>query len=268
MTSNHSPSQQYQQQFTMLPPLSSIMPSSERQQPNNSAIILPKPPASSPSNTSSIMLSNTTTLTSDQILAEKRRRNATASSRFRERRKQRERELQERCTFLEKRVNQLEAALQQQRCPGCSKPIAAVGRNPDNTNDISSSSSSSSSSSNSNSSNSTNNNNNNSASNISAEHDHTPFGLPRPPFDLLIDRTRSAEDRHRFLEKENVYLKSLLLPLYTLEYERRLRQMSPSYKDEDAATGNRRTSSIDSDIPLTPSASQHPASKSPECHPE
>ncbi|KAI8140457.1 hypothetical protein BJV82DRAFT_671532 [Fennellomyces sp. T-0311] len=50
---------------------------------------------------------------SDAILAEKRRRNAGASSRFRERRKQREKELQERVVLLEQRVQQLQTALRQ-----------------------------------------------------------------------------------------------------------------------------------------------------------
>nr|CAG8611346.1 16003_t:CDS:2 [Entrophospora candida] len=43
-----------------------------------------------------------------ELLAEKRRRNAGASARFRDRRKQREREMQEKCQFLEKRVQELE----------------------------------------------------------------------------------------------------------------------------------------------------------------
>ncbi|KAI9319655.1 hypothetical protein BX666DRAFT_1310943 [Dichotomocladium elegans] len=50
-------------------------------------------------------------LSPEAILAEKRRRNAGASSRFRERRKQRERELQERVVFLENKVQLLESAL-------------------------------------------------------------------------------------------------------------------------------------------------------------
>ncbi|KAG0745645.1 hypothetical protein G6F57_009448 [Rhizopus arrhizus] len=48
---------------------------------------------------------------SEEVLAEKRRRNAGASARFRDRRKQRERELQERCQVLEKRAVDLEDAL-------------------------------------------------------------------------------------------------------------------------------------------------------------
>jgi hypothetical protein len=43
-----------------------------------------------------------------ELLAEKRRRNAGASARFRDRRKQREREMQEKCQFLERRVQELE----------------------------------------------------------------------------------------------------------------------------------------------------------------
>ncbi|ORX52764.1 hypothetical protein DM01DRAFT_309450 [Hesseltinella vesiculosa] len=52
-------------------------------------------------------------VSSDEVLAEKRRRNAGASARFRERRKVRERELQDRCQVLDRRVFALEAALKQ-----------------------------------------------------------------------------------------------------------------------------------------------------------
>jgi len=44
-----------------------------------------------------------------ELLAEKRRRNAGASARFRDRRKLREREMQEKCQFLERRVQELES---------------------------------------------------------------------------------------------------------------------------------------------------------------
>ncbi|GBC02092.1 hypothetical protein RclHR1_04440022 [Rhizophagus clarus] len=44
-----------------------------------------------------------------ELLAEKRRRNAGASARFRDRRKQREREMQEKCQFLERKVQELES---------------------------------------------------------------------------------------------------------------------------------------------------------------
>ncbi|KAI8054305.1 hypothetical protein BDF22DRAFT_742230 [Syncephalis plumigaleata] len=47
----------------------------------------------------------------DVLLTEKRRRNARASARFRDRRKQREREMRNRCEQLEQRVMQLEALL-------------------------------------------------------------------------------------------------------------------------------------------------------------
>ncbi|KAI8364830.1 hypothetical protein EDC96DRAFT_199204 [Choanephora cucurbitarum] len=50
-------------------------------------------------------------LSSEEVLAEKRRRNAGASARFRDRRKQRERELQEKCSTLEDRTKALENAL-------------------------------------------------------------------------------------------------------------------------------------------------------------
>jgi Basic region leucine zipper len=50
-------------------------------------------------------------LTSEQVLAEKRRRNAGASARFRDRRKQRERDMGDKCHQLEERVRELEIAL-------------------------------------------------------------------------------------------------------------------------------------------------------------
>ncbi|KAI9284753.1 hypothetical protein BC943DRAFT_367339 [Umbelopsis sp. AD052] len=50
-------------------------------------------------------------LTSEQVLAEKRRRNAGASARFRDRRKQRERDMGDKCHQLEERVRELETAL-------------------------------------------------------------------------------------------------------------------------------------------------------------
>jgi hypothetical protein len=57
--------------------------------------------------------SDNPTISSAQVLAEKRRRNAGASARFRERRKLRERELQETCKMLDRRVFALESALKQ-----------------------------------------------------------------------------------------------------------------------------------------------------------
>ncbi|KAI8971411.1 hypothetical protein BDF20DRAFT_884393 [Mycotypha africana] len=50
-------------------------------------------------------------MTSEEILAEKRRRNAGASARFRDRRKQKEKDLAKRCQILEQRTQELEAAL-------------------------------------------------------------------------------------------------------------------------------------------------------------
>lgn len=50
-------------------------------------------------------------LSSEEVLAEKRRRNAGASARFRDRRKQRERELLDKCNELEQRVKEVENAL-------------------------------------------------------------------------------------------------------------------------------------------------------------
>ncbi|KAI8369222.1 uncharacterized protein BYT42DRAFT_583575 [Radiomyces spectabilis] len=56
---------------------------------------------------------NTRGMSSEEVLAEKRRRNAGASARFRDRRKQREKELQDKCRVLEDRVRELEDALKQ-----------------------------------------------------------------------------------------------------------------------------------------------------------
>ncbi|CAG8512658.1 5457_t:CDS:2 [Ambispora leptoticha] len=50
-----------------------------------------------------------TMLPYEQRRPEKRRRNAGASARFRDRRKQRERDMQEKCQFLERRVQELES---------------------------------------------------------------------------------------------------------------------------------------------------------------
>lgn len=50
-------------------------------------------------------------LSSEEVLAEKRRRNAGASARFRDRRKQRERELLDKCNELEQRSKEFENAL-------------------------------------------------------------------------------------------------------------------------------------------------------------
>ncbi|KAI8089217.1 uncharacterized protein BX664DRAFT_332446 [Halteromyces radiatus] len=66
------------------------------------------PPSHSPS--SPVMKEG---MSSAQVLAEKRRRNAGASARFRERRKLRERDLQEKCQLLDRRVLALETALKQ-----------------------------------------------------------------------------------------------------------------------------------------------------------
>jgi hypothetical protein len=61
---------------------------------------------------SSVELSpNTQHMSSEQVLAEKRRRNAGASARFRDRRKQRERDMNDRCAQLQARVHELEQAL-------------------------------------------------------------------------------------------------------------------------------------------------------------
>ncbi|KAI8355679.1 hypothetical protein BD560DRAFT_406935 [Blakeslea trispora] len=68
-------------------------------------------PTCSPKHASSKPLMIEKALSSEEVLAEKRRRNAGASARFRDRRKQRERELQEKCSTLEDRTKALESAL-------------------------------------------------------------------------------------------------------------------------------------------------------------
>ncbi|KAF1800688.1 basic-leucine zipper transcription factor [Mucor lusitanicus] len=62
-------------------------------------------------NNTAIATSTDRVLTSEEVLAEKRRRNAGASARFRDRRKQRERELQDKCHELEQRSKEFENAL-------------------------------------------------------------------------------------------------------------------------------------------------------------
>ncbi|KAI7881366.1 hypothetical protein K492DRAFT_206853 [Lichtheimia hyalospora FSU 10163] len=100
-----------------LPPITSLPWSNNQQTPSSSSSH--HHPAHSLTTTPSYNIpptspsSLTTPTSSEAILAEKRRRNAGASSRFRERRKQRERELQERVLYLEQRVQSLEMALHQ-----------------------------------------------------------------------------------------------------------------------------------------------------------
>lgn len=97
-----------------LPPITSLPWSSNQQTPLSSSHPPPSLSTTASYSLSPTLPSSLTTLTSSEaILAEKRRRNAGASSRFRERRKQRERELQERVLYLEQRVQSLEMALQQ-----------------------------------------------------------------------------------------------------------------------------------------------------------
>ncbi|CAG8603126.1 6928_t:CDS:2, partial [Acaulospora morrowiae] len=61
-----------------------------------------------------------------ELLAEKRRRNAGASARFRDRRKQREREMQEKCRFLERRVQELESTDSAKRIAELEKRLMEV----------------------------------------------------------------------------------------------------------------------------------------------
>ncbi|CAG8721564.1 10639_t:CDS:2, partial [Acaulospora colombiana] len=61
-----------------------------------------------------------------ELLAEKRRRNAGASARFRDRRKQREREMQEKCRFLERRVQELECTDSAKRISELEKKLMEV----------------------------------------------------------------------------------------------------------------------------------------------
>lgn len=97
-----------------LPPITSLPWSSNQQTPLSSSHPPPSLSTTASYSLSPTLPSSLTTPTSSEaILAEKRRRNAGASSRFRERRKQRERELQERVLYLEQRVQSLEMALQQ-----------------------------------------------------------------------------------------------------------------------------------------------------------
>jgi len=69
-----------------------------------------------------------------ELLAEKRRRNAGASARFRDRRKQREREMQEKCQFLERRVQELESTDSAKRIAELEKKLEEANEERDSTN--------------------------------------------------------------------------------------------------------------------------------------
>ncbi|KAI9006701.1 hypothetical protein CLU79DRAFT_840715 [Phycomyces nitens] len=88
---------QFQQSRSIQPQISSNSEESQRR-------------SSDPTNVQS-PLSADKGLSSEEVLAEKRRRNAGASARFRDRRKQRERELQDKYNLLENRTKALADAL-------------------------------------------------------------------------------------------------------------------------------------------------------------
>lgn len=69
-----------------------------------------------------------------ELLAEKRRRNAGASARFRDRRKQREREMQEKCQFLERRVQELESTDSAKRIAELEKKLEEANEERDSSN--------------------------------------------------------------------------------------------------------------------------------------
>lgn len=69
-----------------------------------------------------------------ELLAEKRRRNAGASARFRDRRKQREREMQEKCQFLERRVQELESTDSAKRIAELEKKLEDANDERESTN--------------------------------------------------------------------------------------------------------------------------------------
>jgi hypothetical protein len=69
-----------------------------------------------------------------ELLAEKRRRNAGASARFRDRRKQREREMQEKCQFLERRVQELESTDSAKRIAELEKKLEEANEERDTSN--------------------------------------------------------------------------------------------------------------------------------------
>ncbi|CAG8757268.1 738_t:CDS:2 [Gigaspora margarita] len=92
----------------VLPPVSSLAPPvSSLTPPVSSPLCSPPADYSTPSFVTRAYNERVDPAT--ELLAEKRRRNAGASARFRDRRKQREREMQEKCQFLERRVQELES---------------------------------------------------------------------------------------------------------------------------------------------------------------
>ncbi|CAO3613001.1 unnamed protein product [Mucor hiemalis] len=140
--------------------------------------------------------SDSRALSSEEVLAEKRRRNAGASARFRDRRKQRERELQDKCHELEQKAKELENALRRSEPdhPLLSKSHLTVSSDYSANRSITSSPPPS----------------------HQQEDSHTLFDRVGQ-LEHLMTRFRQEKetDTQKLdeLEKENKYLKSLLIPV-------------------------------------------------------
>ncbi|KAI9330245.1 hypothetical protein BD770DRAFT_449563 [Pilaira anomala] len=135
-------------------------------------------------------------LSSEEVLAEKRRRNAGASARFRDRRKQRERELLDKCNELEQRVKEVENALRRvdpEHALLLNKRPRVTDRSMSPTTTTTST-----------------------TSHHTEESDHTLFDRVGQ-LEHLMTRFRKEKEtdvqKLDELEKENKYLKSLLVPV-------------------------------------------------------
>ncbi|KAG0173108.1 hypothetical protein DFQ28_006056 [Apophysomyces sp. BC1034] len=135
-------------------------------------------------------------MSSEEVLAEKRRRNAGASARFRDRRKQREREIQDRCRQLEQRTRELEEALRR------FEPDNALLQHDDDDMDLPSRARTSMSPP--------------AVSNTGG--DRTTLNDRVSQLEHMMDHFRQEKEtdaqKLKELEKENVYLKSLLVPVH------------------------------------------------------
>ncbi|KAG2228519.1 hypothetical protein INT48_007792 [Thamnidium elegans] len=138
-------------------------------------------------------------LSSEEVLAEKRRRNAGASARFRDRRKQRERELQDKCNELEQRSKEFENALRrvEPEHPLLSKQSVTVDYS----------------------------NRSNTSSPPPMHEDNNTLFDRVGQLEHLMTRFRQEKEtdvqKLDELEKENKYLKSLLIPVSLPQNNRR-----------------------------------------------
>ncbi|RCI04520.1 hypothetical protein CU098_012180 [Rhizopus stolonifer] len=150
-------------------------------------------------------------LSSEEVLAEKRKRNAGASARFRDRRKQRERELHEKCQALEKHTKDLEDAL---RRIDPNHPLLVPNTQ------------------------------------VFSERESTsPPPQIHADQHTLFDRVGQLEQMmHRFRqekETDNKYLRSLLVPVNSLSTKESPKQKHTSLEDDNANKRPRLSSEVD-----------------------